>query len=311
MFTNSQQSSFNGQAPTSGSAASGLSSTTRSSTTPRQGSPSYHPHLGTYGYGNQSNGYSHHQDYGSMYPTMDHAMAWSAYSGFYRGYEMATATTAFADTVWPHTAHHPFGSVSSSGHPDGVDPLDPIQLTSAASVQAEGFGSNLNHPSSEVMSNHRETESPEYKPSHFLNGSNNVQSDPMSDNPAARSGATRPSPDSGLTISDGVSSSGSPNQNLQSVQNLGSGVGMIGSPGSSPPPSSDLIGSNRPQPARSPYEWIKRPNFQNRSLSSSKEGDDWAISTLLGHFGPFWATMDNYWATLGHFWQLWTIIGQL
>ena len=72
---------------------------------------------------------------------------------------MATATTAFADTVvWPHSAaHHPFGSVS--GHHDGVDPLDPLQLTSS-SAAIENFGSSLQHPGGDLLSNSRETESP-------------------------------------------------------------------------------------------------------------------------------------------------------
>jgi len=275
MFSNSQ-SSFTGQT-TSSSAGSGGSSgvsSNRTSAPARHGSPTYH-HIGTYGYANQANSYPHHQDY-SMYP-MDPAMAWQAYSGFYRGYEMASATTAFAESVWPHSTHHPFGSVSSvvsAGHHDGVDPLDPLQLTSS-SVQADNFGSsNLHNNNSDVCGNNRETESPEYKPTHFLSGSNNGEQ--LTDNSTGRSGptTTRPSPDSGLTISDGVSSSGSPNQNTQSGHHhLTSNIGMIGSPGSSPTPQSDLGGSNRPQPARSPYEWIKRPNFQNRSLSSSKEGD--------------------------------------
>ena len=131
---------------------------------------------------------------------------------------------------------------------------------------------------------------PEYKPSHFLNGSNNGGSDHLTDNPTGRAITTRPSPDSGLTISDGVSSTGSPNHNLVSGQHhLPPGAGMIGSPGSSPPPHSDLVGSNlRPQPARSPYEWIKRPNFQNRSLSSSsKEGNNNKTMCILwGHSQP-------------------------
>jgi hypothetical protein len=59
---------------------------------------------------------------------MDHAMAWSAYSGLYRGYEMASATSAFADSVWPHPSAHPFVA-----HHDGVDPLDPLSTHAASS----------------------------------------------------------------------------------------------------------------------------------------------------------------------------------
>ena len=240
MFANTQ-SSFTGQPGSSGSAASGGSTagltTNRSSTTPRQASPTYHHHIGTYGYAQPANAYPHHQDY-SMY-SMDPAVAWQAYSGFYRGYDMATATSAFAESVWPHSTHHPFGNVSSvaavsaaGGHHDGVDPLDPLQMA-ASSATTDNFGSTLHNNSETAACHNRETDSPEYKPSHFLSGS-----DPQQDNPAGRSGtATRPSPDSGLTISDGVSSSGSPNQNNQSGHHLTSNMGgMMGSPGSSPPP---------------------------------------------------------------------------
>ena len=240
MFANSQ-SSFTGQTSSGSGGSGGNSGTTPNRTTPRQGSPTYHHHLGTYGYTQQPTAYSHPQDYG-MYP-MDPAMAWQAYSGFYRGYDMASATSAFAESVWPHSTHHPFGNVSSAaaaavslgGHHDGVDPLDPLQLaSSSASISTDNFGAsaiNL-HNNSDVCN--RETDSPEYKPSHFLN---NGSADQHQDRPSGRSGnPTRPSPDSGLTISDGVSSSGSPNQNIQSAHHLNSNVGMLGSPGSSPTP---------------------------------------------------------------------------
>ncbi len=46
---------------------------------------------------------------------------------------------------------------------------------------------------------------------------------------------------------------------------------------------SELLNSNRPQPARSPYEWIKRPNFQSRNLSSSKEGERGSNQRLFKH----------------------------
>jgi hypothetical protein len=72
---------------------------------------------------------------------------------------MATASTAFADTVWPHSAHHPFGTVSASGHHDGVDPLDPLQLASVA-IPSENFGSGLHNPNNDPLNSHRDTESP-------------------------------------------------------------------------------------------------------------------------------------------------------
>jgi hypothetical protein len=158
---------------------------------------------------------------------------------------MASATSAFAESVWPHSTHHPFGNVSSAvsaaavslgGHHDGVDPLDPLQIASSSSslIPTDNFGSSAVNVHNNSDACNRETDSPEYKPSHFLtNGSSNQQQD----HPSGRSGnPTRPSPDSGLTISDGVSSSGSPNQNIQSAHHLNSNIGMLGSPGSSPPP---------------------------------------------------------------------------
>jgi hypothetical protein len=50
---------------------------------------------------------------------------------------------------------------------------------------------------------------------------------------------------------------------------------------------SELLNSNRPQPARSPYEWIKRPNFQSRNLSSSKEGERGSNQRLFKHSFQF------------------------
>ena len=117
-------------------------------------------------------------------------------------------------------------------------------------------------------------------------------------------GPTHPSPDSGLAISDSVSSSGSPNHPV--------GLGLLGAQGvaingqsalavlgttnaGSVGASSDLtIGpqasgskssqhnndgdfgvlSSRPQPVRSPYEWMKRPSFQTRP--TGKEGMHYA-----------------------------------
>ena len=118
-----------------------------------------------------------------------------------------------------------------------------------------------------------------------------------------RSGGTalHPSPDSGVAISDNVSSSGSPSHpvglSLLAAQgvaingqstisalndshsgNLGvSGDFIIGQPTSGNKSSqhnndSDFVGlpTSRPQPVRSPYEWMKRPSFQTKS--TGKEG---------------------------------------
>ena len=110
-----------------------------------------------------------------------------------------------------------------------------------------------------------------------------------------------PSPDSGVAISDNVSSSGSPNHpvglSLLAAQGVAingqsaiaalstSNASSLGVPGdlmigqqTSGSKSSqhnndgDYSGltTSRPQPVRSPYEWMKRPSFQTRS--TGKEG---------------------------------------
>ena len=111
-----------------------------------------------------------------------------------------------------------------------------------------------------------------------------------------------PSPDSGLTISDSVSSSGSPNHpvglSLLAAQGVAingqsalvalgnSNTGSLGGSGNvvigqqtSGSKSSQLnndgefagFSTTRPQPVRSPYEWMKRPSFQTKT-PSGKEG---------------------------------------
>ena len=110
--------------------------------------------------------------------------------------------------------------------------------------------------------------------------------------------ALHPSPDSGVAISDNVSSSGSPNHPMglsllaaqgvaingqSAIAALGtssSGVSgdlMVGhqsSGGKSTQNNNDGeysgLSTSRPQPVRSPYEWMKRPSFQTRT--TGKEG---------------------------------------
>ena len=78
--------------------------------------------------------------------------------------------------------------------------------------------------------------------------------------------AVRPSPDSGLAISEAMSNSGSP----------GAGAGPPGLPHPPPlqPQGSPIPGSNlvvRPQPARSPYEWMRK-GPSNTMQNRPKEG---------------------------------------
>ena len=87
-------------------------------------------------------------------------------------------------------------------------------------------------------------------------------------------GRAHHSPDSGLAASDGVSGSDSPNHVHQHQ-----------------PPSPSLhhdIGlPSRPQPARSPYEWMKRPSVAARPC---KEGSDGKL-TLNFHYQNFFQTL--------------------
>ena len=111
--------------------------------------------------------------------------------------------------------------------------------------------------------------------------------------------ALHPSPDSGVAISDNVSSSGSPNHpvglSLLAAQGVAlNGQSAIAALGTSNSGSLGVSGeliqqtsgskssqhnndgdfsgiaTSRPQPVRSPYEWMKRPSFQTRS--TGKEG---------------------------------------
>ena len=82
----------------------------------------------------------------------------------------------------------------------------------------------------------------------------------------------RPSPDSGLAISEAMSNSGSP---------AGAGGGHAGQPTILQPQGSPIPGANlvvRPQPARSPYEWMKRP--ATGMQSRPKEGKLILISSV-------------------------------
>ena len=75
----------------------------------------------------------------------------------------------------------------------------------------------------------------------------------------------RPSPDSGLAISEAMSNSGSPGATSGAT---GHAQPLL-QPQGSPIPGTNLV--VRPQPARSPYEWMKRPS--NTMQSRLKEGE--------------------------------------
>ncbi len=73
----------------------------------------------------------------------------------------------------------------------------------------------------------------------------------------------------GLAVSDGP---GSPGHAPPHQPGLG---GDPGSPGVDPLPA-------RPQPARSPYEWMKRPSINGRPCKEGTSSPDGEYSILLG-----------------------------
>ena len=89
----------------------------------------------------------------------------------------------------------------------------------------------------------------------------------------------RPSPDSGLAVSEAMSNSGSPGG--ATGHPPGGGQHPHLQPQLSPVPGSNLV--VRPQPARSPYEWMKRPANGLQNNKMSKEGEnffeilDWVV----------------------------------
>ena len=95
--------------------------------------------------------------------------------------------------------------------------------------------------------------------------------DPLAARPHGLPPGAHHSPDSGLAAPDGVSGSGSPNN----PPNIHPG----GDPGS-PSHHHDIILPQRPQPARSPYEWMKRPSLSARPCKEGISPDGKQCSML-------------------------------
>ena len=98
-------------------------------------------------------------------------------------------------------------------------------------------------------------------------------------------GAGHHSPDSGLAGSDGLSSAGSPAQHqhpgilgsngnnplMNNMNNSGSNSVQSGQPsanGSNSNLNMNNMNITRPQPSRSPFEWMKKPNYSHQSNPS-------------------------------------------
>ena len=186
----------------------------------------------------------------SMDPMAWHAAAYSA--NLYRGYEAAAAAH---DGMWPPQGHHHhMNSFIPNNAADLAEP-NPLALASASSDPG-AFATASNITAASAAASTRPMSPSEYKV--FNNNESRADQEVKT--------TVRPSPDSGLAVSEAMSNSGSP----------GGGGGGQGhhhqshlQPQGSPIPGSNLV--VRPQPARSPYEWMKRPTngLQNRP---SKEG---------------------------------------
>ena len=108
------------------------------------------------------------------------------------------------------------------------------------------------------------------------------EADPLRSQQVITGGRAHHSPDSGLAASDGVSGSDSPGH---------------GQPQQPPSPGlhHDLGLPSRPQPARSPYEWMKRPNVAARPCKEGSDGKTFFYCYLLivQHLGRT-RTKDKY-----------------
>ena len=186
-----------------------------------------------------------YQDY-SMYSAVDPTVAWhaAAYSA-YRGYE-AAASEMWPPQSYPHAA---------AAHMN-ILPNNDLTEASASSLNLAATDNNfLNNglAASTAASNARSNSPSEYK----VFNNNESRENEVKPPPNA---VQRPSPDSGLAVSEAMSNSGSPSGTGGHNQNLVSQ--------GSPIPGSNLV--VRPSAARSPYEWMRKPS--NGLQARPKEG---------------------------------------
>jgi len=204
-------------------------------------------------------------------------------SGYLDGYQQGTAHQLYqssysmygVDQQWPPYPHIPSHLYSNRyedwGHHPQFQPPSPSAPTGASSSETEDApvsGSSSIY-SSQFKSSLCTTVG-DFKPPIFPDPRGPIGSieegpgseDPLAARPLGLPPGAHHSPDSGLAASDGVSGSGSPNNPPN--------IHTSGDPGSpSHPHHHDIILPQRPQPARSPYEWMKRPSLSARPC---KEG---------------------------------------
>ena len=182
-----------------------------------------------------------YQDY-SMYSAVDPTVAWhaAAYSA-YRGYE-AAASEMWPPQSYPHAA---------AAHMNILPNNDLTEATSLNLASADNNFLNNGLAASATASNARSNSPSEYKVFNNNESRENEVKPPT---------VQRPSPDSGLAVSEAMSNSGSPSGGQSHNQNLVSQ--------GSPIPGSNLV--VRPSAARSPYEWMRKPS--NGLQARPKEG---------------------------------------
>ena len=245
MFSNS-----NSNIATTVATAAAAAANTRSSSVTSRSSPYNYAAAGAAAaYGTNVNMHHHqnpqYQDY-SMYPTMD-PMAWHATyaAAAYRGYEAATAVS----DIWPPQSYpHAAAHMNMLPNNDLSEASSSLNLAAAESNFLAASASNGGLASAASSSNHRSNSPSEYK---VFNNNESRENE-------VKPLAVRPSPDSGLAVSEAMSNSGSPN---------GHGGHNLVSQGS-PIPGSNLV--VRPSAARSPYEWMRKPS--NGLQARPKEG---------------------------------------
>jgi len=256
MFTTSNTNGSTLSATTASAASVTASSAGARSSS--RGSPYSSHAYGAYS-GTNINAAMHHQntgyqDYSSMYPAMD-PMAWHAAYASANLYRDYAAGAAAHDGMWPPQAGHP--------HMNSFIPNNEISEPSGLSSITDGSFVSSNVAASSAASVRPNS------PSEYKVFNNNESRDAITTEAKA---IVRPSPDSGLALSEAMSNSGSPGgTGGHPPPGGGGGQHPHLQPQGSPIPGSNLV--VRPQPARSPYEWMKRPanGIQNSKLSKEAE----------------------------------------
>ena len=175
---------------------------------------------------------------------------------------------------WGHHAASAAAAVAAASH---FQPPSPGPVTHAASNEADPGSGGLGLYGNYVKPSPLVPPVGDFKPplhgdprsiSSLEQEQTGGEADPLrSQQSVITGGRAHHSPDSGLAASDGVSGSDSPSHS-QPQQPPSPGL------------NHDLGLLSRPQPARSPYEWMKRPSVAARTC---KEGTDGKINlTLIG-----------------------------